>query len=36
MYCGRKWAQDMLEAVDINALKEEIMAKNIKSFNYDW
>lgn len=36
MYCGRKWAQDMLEAVDLNALKEEIMAKNIKSFNYDW
>jgi hypothetical protein len=36
MYCGRKWAQDMLEAVDINALKEEIMAKNLHSFDYDW
>lgn len=36
MYCGRKWAQDMLEVVDINALKEEIMAKNLHSFDYDW
>lgn len=35
-YCGREWAEKLFKLVDINALKEEIMEKNLKSFNYDW
>lgn len=35
-YCGREWAEKLLKVVDVNALKEEIMEKNLHSFNYDW
>lgn len=35
-YYGAKWRRELLETVDLNALKEDIMTQNLKSFNYDW
>lgn len=35
-YYGAKWKQDLLDSVDLDALKEDILAQNLKSFNYDW
>lgn len=36
MFIGPSWAEKALKDVNLDILKEEIMFKNIGSFEYDW